>query len=139
MSEHVGATDQWMGREVVDTGGRSIGPVVGRAYARKRFGITWLLVRTAEGRTVLAPAEQMQGSGERLILPYSATYVEAAPALTEGAALAQAEERRLRLHYGIASGGPDGGCRAGCGLCMVNRRELRRGAAHACRDDDGDS
>ncbi len=137
MSEPAGALESWMGRDVVDTTGRAIGPVVGRAYARKRFGITWLLLRTDRGRTVLAPYEQMKESGERLVLPYSQTYVEGAPAVEEGGTLPQTEERRLRLHYGIGSGGPDGGCRAGCGLCMVNRRELHRSAAHDCSDEHG--
>ena len=39
VSEPAGALESWMGRDVVDTTGRAIGPVVGRAYARKRFGI----------------------------------------------------------------------------------------------------
>jgi hypothetical protein len=131
VSELTGAPESRIGREVVDSGGRMIGPVVGRAYARNRFGTTWLLVRTSQGRVVLVPADQMRESGGRLMLPYSQTYVESAPGVEEGLSLSQNDERRLRLHYGIGSGGPAGGCRAGCGLCMVNRRELHRSAAHS--------
>ncbi len=120
--------DSWDGRQVLDAAGSSIGVVVGRAYARKRFGVNWLLLQTGDDRTVLAPAEQMRSSGEHLMLPYSRAYVEAAPAVEGGGQLPKADERRLRLHYGIVSGAPGGGCRAGCGLCMVNRRELLRGA-----------
>lgn len=125
-----------VGRDVFDANGVRIGAIVGRAHARKRFGITWLLVQIGDGRSVLAPAEQMRTSGESLVLPYSRAYVEAAPGVEEKASF-HAHDRRLRLHYGIGSGGPDGGCRAGCGLCMANKREIRRSATQACQDDQG--
>jgi len=100
--------------------------VTGPGYGRKRFGCTWLLVETSSGPVVLVPAEQAKLSGERLVLPYAAGYVEAAPAVEEDRPLTRDEERRLRLHYGIGSGSPEGGCRVGCGLCMASRRTMRR-------------
>ncbi len=47
MSEPAGALESWWDAMSSTLTGRAIGPVVGRAYARKRFGITWLLLRTA--------------------------------------------------------------------------------------------
>jgi hypothetical protein len=120
------------GHRVFDVEGVFLGTIVGRAYARRRFGVTWLLVKVADGRTVPVPAEQMEASGEGLVLPYVRAYVEAAPLVQEGLSASQADERRLRYHYGLVSGGPSGGCRVGCGLCIANKRELRRSAAREC-------
>lgn len=124
----------WSGQEVFDTEGARIGKIVGRAYPRRRFGVTWLLLQVGDGRTVPIPAEQMTASGAGFVLPYSLRYVEAAPVVGEGLSTSQADERRLRYHYGIVSGGPSGGCRAGCGLCMANKREIRRSAVRDCGD-----
>lgn len=126
LSERIDEPTPWTGREVFDTSGQKIGTVRGRGYPRKRFGATWLLLQTDGGPTLLVPAEQIQCSGERLVLPYALAYILGGPAVEESRPLSPADERRLRFHYGIESGLAPGGCRVGCGLCMVNRRELRR-------------
>ena len=127
MSESAGISADWSGLEVFDTNGQRIGKVVGRGFPRKRFGTTWLLVQTDGGRRMLVPGEQLQHSeGERVVLPYALSYVMAGPAVEEGRPLSPAEERQLRFHYGIVSGAPPSGCRVGCGLCMANKREIRR-------------
>lgn len=100
--------------------------MVGRGYPRKRFGVTWLLLQMKGDRTVLVPAEQIQCMGERLIMPYASSYVAGGPSVQESRPLSPAEERQLRLRFGIGSGSPPTACRVGCGLCMANRRELGR-------------
>jgi hypothetical protein len=131
----IDAEESWTGRDVFDANGQRIGTVAGRAHARKRFGVTWLRVRIDDGRLVLAPAEQMQSKGERLVLPYGRAYVEAAPGVSEGEASSREADRRLGHYYGIGSGGVEGGCRVGCGLCMANKRQLRRAAREGGSDE----
>ena len=114
---------EWNGRDLFDAGGERIGSIAGLAYPRKRFGATWLLVDTAGDKKVIVPAGQIQPSPVRLVLPYPRSYVDSGPAVEPGLPLTQAEERRLRLHYGISSG-VSGACR-GCGLCMAKRRAQR--------------
>lgn len=115
----------WNGREVFDVSGKLIGTIAGPGFPRRKFGATWLLLETGSVRAVLAPADQMSCPGDRLVLPYPKAYVESAPGPEPGPPLSQAEERRLRLHYGLDSGSLNTGCSAGCGMCMANRRRAR--------------
>jgi hypothetical protein len=126
MDEQGEGLPQWNGREVFDAKAEKIGTIAGLGYPRKKFGTVWLLVETEGARTVLVPGDQIRSSGDRLVLPYLKTYVEGGPAVENGQPPSQAEERRLRLHYGIDSGSLNSGCAAGCGMCMANRRVQRR-------------
>ena len=126
MAEHTEELSRWTGRDLFDANVQKIGVIVGSGYARRKFGTGWLLVETASARRVLVPADQISTRGERLVLPYPRTYVEGAPALEPDRPPTPAEERRLRLHYGIDSGDPNAGCQAGCGLCRARKRAERR-------------
>ena len=103
--------------------------IAGPGYHRKKFGVFWLLVETVDTGRVLVPADQIVSRGERLVLPYPRTYVEGEPAVEQGRPLTPAEERRLRLHYGMDSSSVNGGCQAGCGLCQARKRAERRSKA----------
>ena len=116
----------WTGRDLFDANAQKIGVIAGPGYARRKFGTGWLLVETASGRRVMVPADQIIARGERLVLPYPRTYVECAPTVEPDSPPTPADERRLRLHYGIESGAPNAGCQAGCGLCMARKRAERR-------------
>jgi hypothetical protein len=129
LSGAIDAEGSWAGRDVFDANGLRIGNVTGPAYARKRFGVTWLLVQVGDGRLVLAPAEQMQSKGGRLVLPYGRAYIEAAPGTDEGETSSREADRRLGHYYGIGSVSVEGGCRVGCGLCLASKRQVRH-AAH---------
>ena len=117
---------QWTGRDLFDANVQKIGVIAGAGYARRKFGTGWLLVEMASCRRVMVPADQIVPSGERLVLPYPRTYVECAPTADPDSPPTPADERRLRLHYGIDSGAPNAGCQAGCGLCMAGKRGARR-------------
>ena len=129
MDEQGDIQSRWQGREVFDADAKPIGRVVGPGHPRRKFGATWLLIETAGGRTVLVPAEHMNESGERLVLPYPKAYVEAGPTGEPDRPLPPEDERRLRFHYGLGSGTKDMGCLVGCGLCMINKREKHRRSA----------
>ena len=116
---------EWSGRELFDANGARIGRIAGRGFPRKKFGTTWLLAETGGAKSVLVPAEQIHSSGDRLVLPYPKTYVESGPSVEQDQQLSKADERRLRLHYGLDSGLPNSGCRQACGLCMAKRRAQR--------------
>jgi hypothetical protein len=129
MAEHGDESTLWTGRELFDANAERIGVIAGPGYSRKKFGTYWLLVENAAAHRVLVPADQISSRGERLVLPYPRTYVEGAPAVEQDRPLTPAEERRLRLHYGMDSGAPNAGCQAGCGLCQARRRAERRSRA----------
>jgi hypothetical protein len=114
----------WIGQDLFDTNGEKIGSIAGLGYARRRFGAAWLRVRLSAGNEILAPADQVECSNDRLSLPYPRGYVESAPALEQDDELARAAERRLRLHYGMDFMVPGTAC-YGCGLCRANRRYQR--------------
>jgi hypothetical protein len=117
---------RWNGRDLFDANARKIGVIAGPGYARRRFGTGWLLVEMDPARLVMVPADQIVVRGERLVLPYPRTYVECAPTVERDSSPTPADERRLRLHYGIEGGAPNAGCQAGCGLCMARKRAERR-------------
>ncbi len=114
---------EWTGRQLVDAGGSLIGVITGAGFERKKFGTGWLVVETAAGR-LLVPADQIDASGEQLVLPYPRGYVVTGPALQGDEPPGAEGERRLRLHYGI--GGENGGQCRSCGLCMTTRRAKHR-------------
>lgn len=126
MVEHADELDWWDGRELFDARGEKIGVIAGLGFPRKRFGTLWLLVEITSERKVLVPAEQIRCSDPRLVLPYSRSYIESAPAFDPERPLTSDEERTLRLRYGIGSGSPNTGCSAGCGLCLAGTRLERR-------------
>jgi hypothetical protein len=115
----------WAERDLYDANGAKIGTIAGTAFARRKFGTAWLLVETATPGRALVPEEQIQSSRGRLVLPYPRAYVEMAPAISTGGALTPAEERSLRLHYGLGGATPGSQCQA-CGLCMASRRLKQR-------------
>lgn len=112
----------WMGKELSDANRAKIGTIIGLGFPRRKFGSWWLLVESTSGRRLIVPADPIDSSGERLVLPYTKGYVESGPASEGNQPLSQADERRLALHYGIAGAG----CQQGCGLCMAARRAARR-------------
>ena len=126
MAEHGDESTRWTGRELFDASAEKIGVILGPGYPRKKFGVFWLLVETAAARRVLVPADQISSRGERLVLPYPRTYVQGAPVVEQDRSLTPAEERRLRLHYGMDSSPSSAGCQAGCGLCQARKRAERR-------------
>jgi hypothetical protein len=116
---------EWTGRELFDANGHKIGRVVGLAFSRRRYGATWLRVETILGKNVLVPAERIDTSRDRLVLPYPKSYVEGGPVNEQDEPLSRDEGRRLCLHYGFDSAMPNSACRQGCGLCMAKRRAER--------------
>ena len=125
VARQVDEVARWTGRELFGTNAEKIGTIAGLGYPRRKFGTAWLLVETAGARTVLVPADRIEPSGDRLVLPYPRTYIEGAPAVTQDQPLTREDERRLRLHYGFDSMVPGSGCRLGCGLCQLERRAKR--------------
>jgi hypothetical protein len=115
---------EWTGRQLFDAGGDLIGVIAGAGYARRKFGTAWLLVDMDPGRRVLVPTDQIDATGDRLVLPYPRGYVETGPTLEGDEPPTPDGERRLRLHYGVG-GGNGGQCRS-CGLCMTTRRAQHR-------------
>ncbi|MBN1322142.1 MAG: hypothetical protein JXA87_15020 [Thermoleophilia bacterium] len=122
MTDLISEAAEWRGRDLLDAAGKRIGTIAGLAYPRKKFGVTWLLVETEAGMT-LVPGEQILRSTERLILPYPKTYVEGGPFVEPDRPLARPQEHRLCMHYGLDTAMPNRGCRQGCGLCQARRRE----------------
>jgi hypothetical protein len=113
------------GRDVFDVNGELIGPISGLAYPRKKFGSIWLLVKTADAKQLVIPAEEITTSRGRLELPYPKRYVEGGPTFDPDQPFTHLEERRLRLHYGLDFGMKGARCDRGCGLCHAVRRRER--------------
>jgi hypothetical protein len=115
------------GRDVFDVNGELIGSVSGLAFPRRKFGNIWLLVKTADVKQLVIPAEEIKTSRARLELPYPKRYVEGGPIFDPHQPFTHLEERRLRLHYGLDFGMKGAGCDRGCGLCHATRRRERAG------------
>jgi hypothetical protein len=126
MTDRTEEPTQWTGRDLFDANTQKIGVIVGPGYPRRKFGTHWLLVEIASSQRVLVPADQISVTADRLVLPYPRPYVVSAPTVEPDRPPTPAEERRLRLRYGIESGAPSAGCQAGCGLCMARKRAERR-------------
>jgi hypothetical protein len=135
MAEQGDRLAEWNGRELFDANGAMIGRIAGLGYPRRKFGAWWLLVETGGGEELSAeklgaaklfvPADQISSAHDRLVLPYSKTYVESGPSVEQDQLLSKTDERRLALHYGLDSGLSGSQCRQGCGLCMAKRRAER--------------
>jgi hypothetical protein len=125
MAEQHDELVQWNGRELFDASAQLIGTVAGFAYPRARFGTMWLLVTTATAKNLVVPVDHIKPSGDRLVLPYPKTHVEAGPSVEADQLLSKADERRLRLHYGFDFGMRGSTCNVGCGLCRARRRAER--------------
>jgi len=125
MSEQVQEPVEWNGREIFDAKNRTIGTIAGLAFPRRRFGTTWLLIDTGGDEKLPVPLIEIRSLGDRLVLPYPASYIRTAPMLVGGKRLSKAELRRLGLHYGFEAEGPGASCCQGCGLCKILKQPTR--------------
>jgi hypothetical protein len=126
MAEGIDRSNPWIGRELFDANGRSIGAITGPGFPRRKFGTKWLLVESASGAKILVPVIGIRTSGDRLVLPYPKSYIESGPTLVQDQPLSQSELRRLGLHYGFDDQLPGATCCQGCGLCHVRRKAATR-------------
>jgi hypothetical protein len=127
MAEGSDRPDPWIGRELFDAKGRSIGTIAGPGFPRRKFGTRWLLVETAGAAKLLVPLVGIRSSGDRLVLPYPKSYVESGPTMEQDRPLSQPELRRLGLHYGFDDQIAGATCCQGCGLCHARRTAAGRG------------
>lgn len=94
-----------LGAEVLDADGAVAGRISALLVTPDGADAAWLeLDRAAGGRTAIpADAASADGAG-RLVVPYAAAVLAAAPP-TEGSVLSAAQAQALLVHYGFPAGG----------------------------------
>lgn len=113
----------WIGRELFDANGLSIGMIAGLAFPRRKFGTQWLSVDGADAARIPVPLVEIRTVNDRLVLPYPRSYVMSGPALTRGRPLPKSEQRRLGLHYGFDAHLPGASCCQTCDLCRSGKKK----------------
>jgi hypothetical protein len=97
----MGDIPSWIGTQVGDRVGLSVGTVCDVYYDQATSQPAWLLVNARE-RLVLVPAEGALSWSVRVIVPHDRELIDAAPALAAPPAVLAGEPLlRLARHYGV--------------------------------------
>jgi hypothetical protein len=121
MAEQSEKLSGWIGRDLFDANAERIGTIAGLSFPRRKFGTMWLLVETAGAQKIPVPLIGVRSSGDRLVLPYSKSYVESGPTIVHDRPFSRTELRRLGLQYGFDNELPGATCCQSCGLCRAQR------------------
>jgi hypothetical protein len=105
VSSPISEPESLPGRTVHDQLGKKLGSVTGLYAPPGESQPMWVTVEISQGlvasRSVFVPLARLKEEDGALQVPYSTQHLQNAPEVTEGEALSDEDDRRLRGHYGL--------------------------------------